>query len=108
MLTTRETLQQYLYRHAGEYRHPVNNCFYWIPAFAGMTNCQKRKYASCNIVCPHPPLRGGLFLGRRCEFIARPLLPNRFGSTLTWPVKTGPTLSEYDNALFTGGSQPSY
>ena len=20
-----------------EIRHPVNNCFYWIPAFAGMT-----------------------------------------------------------------------
>ena len=30
----RETLIKYLYRHAGEYQHPVNNCFDWILAGA--------------------------------------------------------------------------
>ena len=35
--TVKESLQKYLYRHAGANRHPVNNCFDWIPAFAGMT-----------------------------------------------------------------------
>ena len=61
-----ENLQKCIYRHAGENRHPVNNCFDWIthtipgvrpagqpaavqirswricPAFAGMTN---KKYS---------------------------------------------------------------
>ena len=26
-----------LHRHAGEYQHPVNNCFDWILAYARMT-----------------------------------------------------------------------
>jgi len=34
----KETLQKYLYRHAGESQHPVINCLNWIPAYAGMTN----------------------------------------------------------------------
>jgi hypothetical protein len=35
---SKEALKKYLYRHAGANRHPVNNYFDWIPAFAGMTN----------------------------------------------------------------------
>jgi len=30
----KETLIKYLYRHAGEYQHPVNNCFDLILAYA--------------------------------------------------------------------------
>ena len=33
----KESLNKYPCRHAVEKRHPVNNCFYWIPAFAGTT-----------------------------------------------------------------------
>ncbi len=33
----KETLIKYLYRHAGEYQHPVNNCFDLILAYARMT-----------------------------------------------------------------------
>jgi hypothetical protein len=62
----REALNKSLYRHAGDRfvwnesgrtqyarrvqtrdglqlnRHPVNNCFHWIPACAGMTNILRR------------------------------------------------------------------
>jgi hypothetical protein len=33
----KETLNRFSCRHAVAKRHPVNNCFDWIPAFAGMT-----------------------------------------------------------------------
>jgi len=33
----KETQNKHPCRHAGENRHPVNNCLDWIPAFAGMT-----------------------------------------------------------------------
>ena len=36
----KEAPNNYLHRHAGEYQHPVNNFFHWIPAFAGMTTQQ--------------------------------------------------------------------
>ena len=34
---TKEALIKSLHRHAGEYQHPVNNCFDWILAYARMT-----------------------------------------------------------------------
>src|SRR3989304_6856846 len=37
IVQAREPLINYRRRHAGENQHPVNNCFYWIPACAGMT-----------------------------------------------------------------------
>ena len=33
----KEILIKYLYRHAGEYQHPVSNCFDLILAYARMT-----------------------------------------------------------------------
>ena len=33
----KENLIKYLYRHAGEYQHPANNCFDLILAYARMT-----------------------------------------------------------------------
>ena len=37
MYMVKETLIKYLNRHAGEYQHPVNNCFDLILAYARMT-----------------------------------------------------------------------
>ena len=40
MQLSKEPLQKSLCRHAGENRHPVTDCFHWIPVFAGMTKLE--------------------------------------------------------------------